>query len=131
MTQLAQQNQKIPSLECTAVCSTKKFQNEKPNLEHEFTMYSRTYKRNSKIPIFSSRRRGVDEKRWKHKPCFPSAKSETYFSQREGITSKFIGILEFLYIYIYLLLLLLLSIRLPRRFTSLKKIPKPLFHFGI
>jgi hypothetical protein len=44
------------------------------------------------------------------------------------------NLLEFwnFYIYIYLLLLLLLlPIRLPRRFTSLKKIPKALFHFGI
>jgi hypothetical protein len=62
---------------------------------------------------------------------FP-VQSQKPFFDRGGVSSQ--NLLEFwnFYIYIYLLLLLLLlSIRLPRRFTPLKKIPKALFHFGI
>jgi hypothetical protein len=62
---------------------------------------------------------------------FP-VQSQKPFFDRGRVSSQ--NLLEFwnLYIYIYLLLLLLLLfIRLPRRFTPLKKIPKALFHFGI
>ena len=62
---------------------------------------------------------------------FP-VQSQKPFFDRGRVSSQ--NLLEFwnFYIYIYLLLLLLLLfIRLPRRFTPLKKIPKALFHFGI
>jgi hypothetical protein len=63
---------------------------------------------------------------------FSQCKVRNHFSTEGGYHLKIywnFGI--FIYIYIYLLLLLLLFIRLPRRFTPLKKIPKALFHFGI
>jgi hypothetical protein len=62
---------------------------------------------------------------------FP-VQSQKPFFDRGRVSPQ--NLLEFwnFYIYIYLLLLLLLlPIRLPRRFTPLKKIPKALFHFGI
>jgi hypothetical protein len=62
---------------------------------------------------------------------FPVQSQKRIF-YRGGVSSQ--NLLEFwnFYIYIYLLLLLLLlPIRLSGRFTSLKKIPKALFHFGI